>query len=414
MTAGVAEDTGAVCRGCGERLPPPFLDLGETPLADRLVSSDARDRPIITAPLAVAFCPACALVQLTETVDPHVLFCENYPYYSSVSPALSEHFRASAEELMERLDLEPDSLVLEIASNDGYLLRHFSARDIPVLGIDPAEGPARVAREAGIPTLETFFGRELAEELREEGRTADLVLANNVLAHVPGLNGFVAGVAAVLAEDGLAVFEVPYLVDLIERCEFDTIYHQHVFYFSVTALDRLFRRHGLYLNDARPLSVHGGSLRLFVERREDPSERLRDTLRREETDGVLRSGYYAGFAERVASVGARLRVLLGKLKGEGNAIAAYGAAAKGATLLAVCGLDDGLLDYVVDLNPVKHGRYMPNGRLEIHPVERLLGEAPDYVLLLAWNFMDEIVAQEREYLGAGGRFIVPIPEPRIL
>lgn len=402
------------CRGCGQPLPKPFLDLGTTPLAGRLVTAESRSERIPTAPLAVAFCSACALVQLTDTVDPNVLFCNDYPYYSSVSPSLSQHFRESAEELMSVRDLGPDSLVLEIASNDGYLLRHFAARGIGVLGIDPAEGPAGVARDAGIPTLQTFFGRELADRLRSEGRMADLVLANNVLAHVPELNGFVEGIASLLKEDGLAVLEVPYIVDLIEQCEFDTIYHEHVFYYSVTALSRLFRRNGLHLNDVRHLDIHGGSLRLFVERVAAPTERLQRALLREESKGVSRAAFYDGFAERVESVRTGLPTLLRELKSEGNTIAAYGAAAKGATLLAVAGLGEDVLDFVVDLNPVKHGRYMPDGQLKIHPVELLREEAPDFALVLAWNFFEEIVAQQREYLDAGGRFILPIPEPRVV
>lgn len=402
------------CRGCHEPLGEPFLDLGETPLADRLVAPESAGHPVVTAPLAVAHCDACALVQLTETVDPRLLFCHDYPYYSSVSPALSAHFQASAEELMAQRDLGPGSLVIEIASNDGYLLRHFAARGIPVLGIDPADGPAEVAQAAGVPTLKTFFDEGVAEDLRAGGRTASLVLANNVLAHVPELNGFVAAIGTVLEEDGLVVVEVPYLVDLIERCEFDTIYHQHVFYFSATALSGLFRRHGLHLNDVQRLPIHGGSLRLFVEREASPSRRLEALLRQEEGDGVLEPAYYAGFAARVESVRGRLRSLLVDLKGQGKTIAAYGAAAKGATLLSVCGLDGDVIDYVVDLNPVKHHRYMPDGRLEIHPVGRLQEDVPDFVLLLAWNFQDEILSQQRAYLDAGGRFIVPIPEPRIL
>lgn len=402
------------CRACGKSLPEPFLDMGETPLADRLVPYEARGEPVITAPLAAAYCPGCALVQLTHTVDPHLLFCDDYPYYSSVSPALSEHFRRSAEDLLVTRPLGPESLVLEIASNDGYFLRHFAARGISVLGIDPAEGPASVAAARGIPTLRTFFGREVAGRLRSEGRRADLVLANNVLAHAPDINGFIEGIARVLKEDGLAVLEMPYVVDLIDRCAFDTIYHEHVFYFSVTALSRLFRHRGLHINDVRRLDVHGGSLRLFVEHVEAPTARLREILTREETEGVSRPHYYAGFTDRVDSVRCRLRGLLAELKQRGKRIAAYGAAAKGATLLAVTGIGTDVLEYVVDLNPRKHGRYMPDGKLPIYPVELLGEDAPDFTLVLAWNFLDEIAAQQREYLEAGGRFIVPIPEPRIV
>jgi SAM-dependent methyltransferase len=402
------------CRSCGHGQLQSVLDLGPTPLADRFLSREQLAQPEPRYPLELVFCGNCSLLQINETVAPEVLFCEDYPYYSSVSDALLRHSRDNALELIETRGLGRDSLVIELASNDGYLLANYLEQGIPILGIDPASGPARVAENAGVKTLNEFFTCDLAADLAGKGSRADVIHANNVLAHVADLNGFVEGIGALLKDTGVAVFEVPYVKDLADRCAFDTIYHEHLCYFSVTALDTLFRRHRLYIRELRRLDIHGGSLRVYVEKTPGDTSEVQSLLALESTGWVRDMDYYRDFARRVDSVKTRLLALLRELRGQGKRIAAYGAAAKGTTLINTVGIDTGLIDFVVDRSAHKQGRYMPGRHIPIFGTEKLIETMPDYVLLLAWNFADEIRAQQAHYEARGGRFIVPVPEPRIV
>ncbi|MGA8870469.1 MAG: class I SAM-dependent methyltransferase [Candidatus Acidiferrales bacterium] len=402
------------CRICNSSGIQPVLSLGTTPLADGLRRKDQLSGAEPVFPLNVAFCPRCSLMQLLETVPPEQLFCEDYPYYSSFSPALLKHSRENALDLIAQRKLTRDSLVLELASNDGYLLKNFVECGIPVLGIDPAEGPARAAEQAGVPTLCTFFGESLARELKASGKAADVIIGNNVLAHVADLHGFVEGIRTLLKEDGVAVIEMPYVKDLVDHCEFDTIYHEHLCYFSVTALDYLFRMHSLFLNNVKRLSIHGGSLRIYVEKKENVSSTVRDMLRMEATEKVNRIDFYRDFAKRVEGIRSELRRLLEDLKGQGAHIAAYGAAAKGSTMINYSGIGTEFVDFVVDRNTHKQGLYMPGKHIPVLAPEALLDQMPGYVLLLAWNFADEILQQQKEYQQRGGRFIIPVPNPRVV
>lgn len=402
------------CRSCGGKDLSVFLSLGDMPLSDGLLAADDLQRQERRYPLDVAFCPDCALVQILETVPPEELFGADYPYFSSFTDALLQHSAANVAARIAERRLDANSLVVELASNDGYLLQYYRARGIPVLGIDPAPGPVAAARARGVETLQAFFGRDLAMRLAAEGRRADVIHANNVLAHVADTNGFVAGIGTLLADEGVAVIEVPYVKELIEHGEFDTIYHEHLCYFSVTALTRLFQRHGLSLNRVEPLEIHGGSLRLFVGRRkrEDPS--VAEYLEAERSAGLDRLEYYAGFSAKVGRIRSELGTLLAGLKRQGARIAGYGAAAKGTILLNFAGVGREMLEFVADRNVHKQGRYIPGVRLPIVAPARILEEQPDYVLILPWNFKDEIMEQQGEYRRRGGRFIVPVPEPVVV
>jgi SAM-dependent methyltransferase len=403
-----------VCRACGQTGLEVVLDLGRTPLANALLTEAQLGAPEPRYPLELALCPHCALVQILETVPPEVLF-RNYVYFSSYSDTMIAHASEIAERLVRERGLGPESLVVEPASNDGYLLQHFRDRGVPVLGIEPARNIAAVAVGRGIPTVSEFFDARLARSLRAEGKAADVILANNVLAHVADLNGFVQGVAALLKADGVAVIETPYIKDLIDGCEFDTIYHEHLCYYSLTALARLFERHGLGVVDVERIPIHGGSLRVTAARAEvsEPSRSVDALLAEEESWGARRPDPYSAFASRVGALRTELRHMVETLKADGRSLAAYGASAKGTTLLHYVGLDARHLDFVVDRSTVKQGLYTPGTHLAIHSPEKLLEAMPDYVLLLTWNFADEILGQQAEYLRGGGRFIIPVPHPRI-
>ena len=404
------------CRGCGGAPLEPVLSLGETPLANALLTAEALEAPEPRFPLTLAFCPRCSLAQILETVPPPTLFT-NYPYFSSYSETMLAHAREFVSQSRVERRLSQNSFVVEIASNDGYLLQYFQQAGVRVLGIEPAENVATVAREQRqIPTCSAFFDRALAEAIRVEHGSADLVVANNVLAHVPDLPGFVSGIRTLLRDDGRASIEVPYVREMLERCEFDTIYHEHLCYFSVTALDRLFAGQGLQVVDVERLTIHGGSIRVWAAhpgagRR---TARLAALLAEERSAGLTTLAAFRSFSDRVALLRGTLRELLNGLKRDGQRIAAYGAAAKGSTLLNYCSIDGALIDFVVDRSPYKQGRYMPGVHLPIYSPARLLEEMPDYVLLLTWNFAQEIVAQQREYHERGGRFILPVPEPALV
>jgi SAM-dependent methyltransferase len=411
----VSDLTHRKCRSCASDGLVQVLDLGSTPLADALVPADRLEQSEKRFPLVVGFCPNCTLVQHVEDLAEGELFDADYPYYSSFSPYLLKHSREHALGLIEKRGLGSDSLVVELASNDGYLLRNFVEAGVPVLGIEPTPGPASAAEEAGVPTLVEFFGIALAEKLRAERGAADVIIANNVMAHVPDLNGFVAGMAHLLADDGLITVENPYVRDLIDHCEFDTIYHEHFCYYSCTSVAALANRHGLYLNDVEYFpDLHGGTLRWHLGKQNAPSATAQQYLADEKSSGLTERGYYESFAERVVGVKRDLLELLGGLRAQGKTVAAYGAAAKGATLVNYVGIGTDLVDFVVDRNVHKQGRFMPGTHQEVLDPAALVERQPDYTLLLAWNFATEIAEQQSEYRARGGQFIVPVPTPKVL
>ena len=399
------------CRSCGKRELITILSLGKTPLANALLTREQLSEQERTFDLDLVFCPSCSLVQITETVPPEKLFRE-YFYLSSFSETMLRHSQENVEEIIQSRKLNDESFVVEIASNDGYLLQYYKRAGVPVLGIEPARNIAQTAEERGIPTMCEFFDAELAKKLVAEGKRADVVHANNVLAHVADLNGFVRGLS-LLKDSGVGVIEVPYVKDMIDRHEFDTIYHEHLCYFSLTALDHLFRRHELFIEDVKRLDIHGGTLRIYVSKQKRPSA-LVDTMLADEAAWVGNEEFYRGFGEKVERLRGELVTMLSELKAEGKRIAVYGASAKGSTLMNYFGLGSPVLDFVVDRSTVKQGHYTPGTHLPIYSPAMLLEEKPDYVLLLTWNFADEILQQQSEYRKQGGRFIIPIPELRVV
>lgn len=406
--------TACSCRSCGASGLKPVLSLGKTPLANALLRESELDEQEPSWPLDLVRCANCSLVQITETVPPESLFSD-YAYFSSFSDTMVTHAREVAQRMIHERRLGGNSLVMEVASNDGYLLQWYHQAGVPVLGIEPARNIAAVAiRDRHVNTISEFFGIDLATKLAAQGQLADVIHANNVLAHVADLNGVVNGFKTILKPGGRVIVEAPYLGDLIENVEFDTIYHEHLCYFSLTALVQLFARHALEIVDVQRLAIHGGSLRIHAAhaKTEVPSKSVKDLVA-EESKWVFNHEHYQRFADRVRTLRSCLTNELAQLKQSGKRIAVYGASAKGSTLLNYFGIDRSTIDYVVDRSTVKQGRYTPGTHLKIYDPAKLMSDQPDYCLLLTWNFADEIMEQQREYRLAGGKFIIPVPEVRI-
>jgi hypothetical protein len=405
------------CRFCGASLQHTFVDLGMSPLCESYLRADQLNDMEPFYPLHVYVCDRCFLVQLEEYVRPDAIFTE-YAYFSSYSDSWLEHARRYTEKMIEELSLTSSSQVVEVASNDGYLLQYFVQRGIPALGIEPAENVARVAIEKGVPTLTEFFGREFARTLVARGQRADLLIGNNVLAQVHDVNDFVGGMKILLAPRGVITMEFPHLMRLVEENQFDTIYHEHFSYFSLLSVSAIFEAHGLQICDVEELDTHGGSLRIYAYHRDDPMRPVTpriDLLRaREATAGLDDLAYYQQFAERVRETKRKLLEFLIRAKRAGQTVVGYGAPGKGNTLLNACGIRTDFLDYTVDRNPYKHGKYLPGTHIPIHPPERIRETRPDYVLILPWNLKQEIMTQLDYIREWGGQFVIPIPEVQVV
>jgi len=407
---------GPSCRFCEAPLRQTLVDLGMSPLCESYVSAAALNRMEPFYPLHVYVCEKCLLAQLEEYVSPAEIFTE-YAYFSSYADSWLQHSKVYTDMAIRRFGLDARSLVVELASNDGYLLQYFVEKGVPALGIEPARNVAKVAIEKGVPTLVEFFGEKLAEKLAAEGKQADLVIGNNVLAQVPGLNDFVRGIKTLLKPGGVATLEFPHLVRLMDENQFDTVYHEHFSYFSFLAAEKIFAAHGLTLFDVEELPTHGGSLRIYARHAEDTAKpvdaRVAGLRERELAAGLDRMTAYSAFSEKVAETKRKILECLIGIKREGKTICGYGAPGKGNTLLNYCGIRTDFLDYTVDRNPYKQGLFLPGTHIPIFPPGRIRETRPDYVFVLPWNFKDEIIDQLAYIRDWGGRFIVPIPEARI-
>jgi 2-polyprenyl-3-methyl-5-hydroxy-6-metoxy-1,4-benzoquinol methylase len=403
------------CRLCGAGLKHSLVDLGKSPLCETFLDAQQIDQMEPFFPLHVLICDGCWLAQLKEYVTPDGIFTDHYPYYSSYSTSWVAHAKAYCEMMVKRRGLGADSFVVELACNDGYLLQHFPALGVSgILGVEPAANVADEAVKKGVPVRVDFFGKAVAEQIAAERGRADVVLGNNVLAHVPDLNDFVGGAAALVKPDGVITFEFPHLERLLEENQFDTIYHEHFCYFSATAIAALAARHGLKFVDVEELTTHGGSLRVFLAHEGEPSEAVKALLAREEAAGFKTLEFYAGFEERVRRTKRRLLAFLIEAKEAGKRVAGYGAPGKGNTLLNYCGIGPDLVEFTVDRNPHKHGRFTPGTHIPILPVEAIDNARPDYILILPWNLKTEIVAQMAHVAEWGAKFIVPVPEAAVI
>ncbi|MBV9104528.1 MAG: methyltransferase domain-containing protein [Verrucomicrobia bacterium] len=407
----------AHCRFCQAPLEQTFVDLGMSPLCESYLTADQLNRMEPFYPLHVKVCAQCFLVQLEQYVSAEHIFAE-YAYFSSYSDSWLKHSSNYVDMISERLGLGSQSLVVELASNDGYLLQYFVSKKIPVLGVEPAVNVAKVAEQKGVPTLVRFFGCQTALEMVANGHTADLVIGNNVLAQVPDINDFVGGIRIVLRPGGVATLEFPHLQRLMDEKQYDTIYHEHFSYFSSLTVEKIFAAHGLILFDVDEIPTHGGSIRIYVRHIEDHSKPVTSAVvklrERELAAGLHQMETYASFAEQVTESKRALLDLLIKLRRAGKRVAGYGAPGKGNTLLNYCGIRTDFLDFTVDRNPYKHGRYLPGTHIPIHSVDWIRKRQPDYILILPWNLKDEIIAQLAYAREWGAKFIVAIPEARVL
>jgi SAM-dependent methyltransferase len=414
--AAIASSHRTTCRACGAALQRSFLDLGTTPLANSYLSGADLARPEPKFPLHVMLCEGCLLAQLSTDVSPQALFSD-YAYFSSFSESWVRHAADFAAMAARRFKLNASSQVVEIASNDGYLLKHFKALRVPVLGIEPAANIAQAAILAGIPTEIRFFGRQTASELAGRGTKADLIVGNNVFAHVPELNDFVGGFPILLKPDGVVSLEFPHLLRLMLGVQFDTIYHEHFSYFSFLAAERVLAAHGLRVFDVKELPTHGGSLRVFACHRDSarPTEDSVGALRRaEQTAGLAKLETYEHFADRVEHCRSSVLGFVTEAKRAGKSIAGYGAAAKGNTLLNYCGLTAGEIDYVVDRSPHKQGRFLPGSKIPVCDPQRIAETRPDYLMILPWNLKKEIMNQTAGLREWGGKFVIPVPEVSVV